>query len=193
MVGDLHSKLERWIAPLKRQLRQMVMQAILSTVDDSSAMQIVSAVVGQGEQLDGIQRIQAHGLTSNPKGGAMGLVLLVGGNRDIPVAVCFSGGEDRPTGLQPGEVAVYKDKSNYILFKDNGDVEIKNEGKVLVTPTGDIELGSVGIKTLMKETFQSVYNAHTHLYSPGPLAQVATATPLPLSTSADITSKTKAE
>ena len=135
MPGDMRSMLERWIAPLKRRLAQMVLEGIVNTVDDSGVMQVMSVEVGSGEPLEPVQRIQPHGITSNPEEGSEALVVLVGGNRDRPVAVVVGTGASRPTGLDAGEVAVYRNPSNMILFKANGEIEVTCEGTFSVNGT----------------------------------------------------------
>lgn len=68
-----------------------------------------------------------------------------------------------------------------IVIKKNGDVEISG---------GQIKLGSGILQKLIKESFQSVFNSHTHI-SNG--AGVATNPPIPQSTSADITTEVEAQ
>jgi phage baseplate assembly protein V len=120
--------IERMLAPIRRRIGQMVLKAVVETVDDSDQMQILSATVGSDESLAGIQRVQPHGLTSNPVEGSEAVVLLVNGNRDMPVAVVIGTSAARPTGLKAGEVAVYRDQNNMVLFKENGDIEVTSEG-----------------------------------------------------------------
>lgn len=190
MSGSLFTQLERWIAPLKRQVHQMVMQAIVDTVKDSEPVQLLSVTVGSEETLADIQRIQPHGLATCPSDGAEALVLLVNGNRDIPVAVCVGGAAVRPTGLQPGEVVLYKDTKNYIKFDKDGNIEFKCEGNVSVQATGDIELGGVALKALATEDFvNNVYKMHMHpTAAPG-----APSVPTPIPMPTELTQKTKAE
>lgn len=190
MPGGLQAMLERWIAPLKRQVRQMVMQAIVDTVDDTGAVQLLSVTVGSEESLADIQRIQPHGLATYPSEGAEALVVLVNGNRDLPVAVCVGSAAVRPTGLQPGEVVVYKDTTNYIKFDKDGNITFKCDGKVSVQATGDIELGGAQLKALATEDFvNSVFKMHVHPTAPpGPTSPP---TPIPMPT--ELTSKVKAQ
>jgi len=194
MPGDLRSMLERWIAPLKRRVAQMVLEGIVNTVDDTGAMQLLNVEVGSGEPLEPVQRIQAHGLTSNPEEGSEALVLLVGGNRDRPVAVVVGTGASRPTGLAAGEVAVYRNPDNMVVFKANGDIELHADGKYKVTPSGDIELGATAaVKTLVNDTFATLFDLHTHNFPAPPAPGAPTGPPLTPMVPTNFTTKTKAE
>ena len=190
MPGSLHSMLERWIAPLRRQVRQMVMQAIVDTVDDAGAVQLLSIAVGSDETLHKVQRIQPHGLATCPSDGAEALVVLVGGSRELPVAVCVGGAAVRPTGLQPGEVVLYKDTANYIKLDKDGNITIVCEGKVSIQATGNIEVGGTALKALATEDFvNSVYKMHMHPTAAPGVPSVPTPIPMPT----ELTTKTKAE
>lgn len=68
-----------------------------------------------------------------------------------------------------------------IVIKSNGDVEISGE---------NIKLGSGVLQKLVNESFQAVFNSHTHI-SNGP--GVATNPPIPQSTSTNLTNKVTAQ
>lgn len=73
-----------------------------------------------GIDVENRQLIQQFGFVSVPKKGSR-ILFLQFGNVTVGVA---SDGSDRPE-VKEGEVAIYKDGSQYILLKDNGSVEIK--------------------------------------------------------------------
>lgn len=73
-----------------------------------------------GIEVENRQLMQQFGFVSVPKNGSRVLFLQFG-NVTIGVA---SDGPDRPE-VKEGEVAVYVDKDNYILLKQNGSIEIK--------------------------------------------------------------------
>lgn len=73
-----------------------------------------------GIDVENRQLIQQFGFVSVPKKGSR-ILFLQFGNVTVGVA---SDGSDRPE-VKDGEVAIYKDGSQYILLKDNGSIEIK--------------------------------------------------------------------
>lgn len=73
-----------------------------------------------GIDVENRQLIQQFGFVSVPKKGSR-ILFLQFGNVTVGVA---SDSADRPE-VKEGEVAIYKDGSQYILLKDNGSVEIK--------------------------------------------------------------------
>lgn len=73
-----------------------------------------------GIYVENRQLIQQFGFVSVPKKGSR-ILFLQFGNVTVGVA---SDSADRPE-VKEGEVAIYKDGSQYILLKDNGSVEIK--------------------------------------------------------------------
>lgn len=73
-----------------------------------------------GIEVDNRQLMQQFGFVSVPQKGSRVLFLQFG-NVTIGVA---SDGPERPE-VKEGEVAVYVDKDNYILLKQNGSIEIK--------------------------------------------------------------------
>jgi len=80
-----------------------------------------------------------------------------------------------------------------ITIKKNKDIEIGTDQKIIVKANGDIELGTSSLLKLVNETFLSIYNSHTHVYIPGTLPPVVTATPLPISVPSNTTSKVTAQ
>lgn len=180
----------RLLAPIRMLLRQMATKGSIDSVDDSGAMQEVKVITGDGEVLDQLERIQPFGLTSVPERDDEVIVLILNGDPAHAIAIQVGASSRRPTGLAEGEVAVWRDSSNKVVFKANGDIELHADGKYKVTPSGDIELGSTGLLKLATEDFvNSVYKAHVH--PTAPVGPVSPPTPIPMPT--ELTTKTKAE
>lgn len=183
-------QLNRLLRPIWTLLRQTATKGVINSVDDSGAQQVLTVQTGDGEVLDKMERIEPMGLTSVPAAGDEVIVLIINGDRDHAIAVQVGSSAKRVKGLAEGEVAVWRDDANKVVFKANGDIEVHGEGKFKVTPSGDIELGSVGLKKLATEDFvNQVYKMHTH--PTAPVGPVSVPTPIPMPT--ELTSKTKAE
>ena len=73
-----------------------------------------------GIDVENRQLMQQFGFASVPKKGSR-ILFLQFGNVTIGVA---SDGSERPD-VKEGEVAIYRDKENYILLRENGSIEIK--------------------------------------------------------------------
>lgn len=174
----------RLMAPLWTLLNQTATKGAIDSVDDSGAQQSVSVVTGDGELLDKMERIQPIGLTSVPLTDDEVIVLILNGDRDHAIAIAVGGSSRRPTGLAAGEVAVWRDNSNKIVFRANGDIE--------VTAGGEIKLGTT-VKALVNDTFQAIYDAHTHAYLPGPGLSTPSGPPIPVMNPGNLTTKAKAE
>jgi len=78
---------------------------------------------------------------------------------------------------------------------NNNDVEIHNKGqRIAIKANGDIDVGSGAIiNKLVNDTFLTLFDSHTHIYSPGPGTPLPTAPPIPISTPLNATSKVRAE
>lgn len=124
--------LKRFLAPLQRRVMNLIIKGIVDSVDDSDELQKIKLTLLSDEVQSDLDRLQQFGLTSNPPKDSEALVLFLGGNRDHGVVIAVDSTVNRPTGLKTGEVAVYKDKSNFCIFKTNGDVVIENSGKILL-------------------------------------------------------------
>lgn len=74
---------------------------------------------------------------------------------------------------------------------NNNDLEVANKGQTItIKKNGDIDIGGTPVSKLVNESFMTLFNAHTHLSAaPG----IPTATPLPLMTALNLTSKVKAQ
>lgn len=188
-MGDIRRMLE----PLTRAIKFLASKGSVEAVDDSTALQTLQVTIGQDELLDQVPRLQQFGITSVPSEGDEAVVVLLGGERDQAVVVALDSSQKRPTGLSEGEVAVYRDPANMVVFKANGDIEVHAEGKLKVIPDGDIELGATAaVKALVNDTFQSIFNAHTHVFPASP-PNAPTGPPVPTMTPGNLTTKAKAE
>jgi phage baseplate assembly protein V len=179
-MANLLDILERVLAPIKRRLSLVVVRALVDIVDDSTDLQVLQVVPGDGEIIEDLEHLQPYGLTSRPPKGAPVIVLSPNGNNEIAVAL-VGWKASRPTGLKEGEVALAHENGNMILLKDGGDI--------VVTASGDILLGGVTKKLATEDFVNNVYKLHTHPTAPP--GAISPPTPIPMPT--ELTSKTKAE
>jgi phage baseplate assembly protein V len=129
---NIVEQLNRLLDPIRILLNQMATKGSIDSVDDSGAQQTVTVITGDGEVLDQMERIQPMGLTSVPAKDDEVIVLIINGDRDHAVAIQVGSTANRLKGLDEGEVAVYRDVGNKIVFKANGDLEVTTSGTMNV-------------------------------------------------------------
>jgi phage gp45-like len=152
--------LNRFIAPLRSRVANMLARAVVALVDDEKQMQLLQLSVLEGETREDVERVQNYGFTSVPLEGAEAVVLFVGGNRDHGLAVAVDDRRYRLRGLEGGEVAMFDHQGTKIVCKANGDVEITPaSGAVKVNGTVDVTGDVTGSGVSLA--------SHTHL--PGTL------------------------
>lgn len=184
------------LEPLQRRVMLLVSRAVIRTIDDSTALQLLQAELLRGEVRGRLERFGALGLTAVPLPGAEGIVLFLGGNRDHGVVVATEDRRHRPKGLKAGETALYHAGGNGTIIRllADGSIELKPSSGV-VRLEGDIEVSGhvlaggdiqadgevrdlAATTGLSMEDMRERYNVHVHADPQGG----ATAPPLPLMT-----------
>lgn len=176
-TNDLVQVFRRLVAPLERRVRLMVARGVLELIDNTQNCQILQVTVRADQLRDDVERFQEYGFSSVPKAGAEALVMLVSGSSDHPVVVATEDRRYRPTSLVEGEACLY-------TLQNGIRVLCKSDGSVLLgtTPTDFVALATPTKAeiTALRTTVNSLvtaFNAHTHVYSPGPLTPAPTAPP----------------
>jgi len=163
---DIASVFDKLAAPLRRRVRLMISRAVLSAVNDAGGIQLVQVKLLDGEVRDGVERMQNYGFTSAPKAGAEGLMACVSGDRDHGIIVAMDDRRFRLKGLQAGEVAIYSDEGDQIVFKRGRILQVTAGTKLeVITPlatfsgdvqvTGDVTAGGISLKNHVHGGVQS--------------------------------------
>jgi phage baseplate assembly protein V len=151
----------------------------VTMVDDTGEvqqMQITEGASGSGfadRILDNVCRILNFGFTSVPPEGSEAVMVRRGGSRAVSIVIATNHRPSRPTGLQPGDSAMYdvrgmiikmtadgiviEGKGLPITLRDTSGVHI--EGKLTVD---DDIIGLHGGSPLALSTIRSKFNAHGH-------------------------------
>ncbi|MBC3494328.1 phage baseplate assembly protein V [Pseudomonas taiwanensis] len=132
-------------------LTRMIARGTVALASAGSMLQTLQMRLTAGEVKDGLEHFEPYGFTSNPKPGAEGVALFLGGDRSHGVVVCVADRRFRLKELKPGEVALYTDEGDSFVFKRGRIVELDTmtlkvkAGKAvefdtpLITTTGRIE------------------------------------------------------
>jgi len=141
----------------------LISQAVVSLVDDSTAMQLLQIKIGKDEVKNNVERIQTYGLSSHPLQDAEVLACAVNGNKDHIIAVAVDDSRYRIKGLPEGGVALYDYDGNVIkLTKDDGILVDAPNADVNIKASGDINIGNSSLKKLVNDSFKTLFNSHTH-------------------------------
>lgn len=84
-----------------------------------------------GEVKDRVEHFEPYGYTSHPLPGAEAVVAFVGGDRSHGVAIVVGDRRFRLAGLKPGEVALYSDEGDTLIFRRGRMVEFSTESFVV--------------------------------------------------------------
>jgi len=181
-AGDLVRLIHRATAPMWHRLNMTVSRMVLDAVNEAAQRQGLRVLVLADEVIDDVEHFQPGGLSHVPLAGAEGVLLCVGGNRAHPVAVGVSNAEARPTGLLPGETALYAAQPGTGGLK----VLLDADGNIVLTPTGKVTIdgnlivsghvAAAGEVFAMSATTPVSLSLHLH---PTPLGPTQVPTPGP--------------
>lgn len=114
----------RMCAPLVQRVRLMVARAVVRIVDSSRRVQTMQVGLLAGETRDNLECFEHYGFTSNPLPGMEAAVVFIGGDRSSGIVVAIGDRQFRLRGLTPGEVALYTDEGDSLIFKRGRTVEL---------------------------------------------------------------------
>lgn len=123
MVSD--KAFSRAVGRIMDACRNLVSRGVVTRTDDAPRMQTVQLTLLEGELLEGAERFQPYGLTSRPQEGAEALCVFVGADRSHPVVLAVDDRRFRVTSLRPGEVCLYTDEGDTILFGRDHHISIR--------------------------------------------------------------------
>lgn len=188
-MNTIQRMIENAIAPFADRLYGSIARAILTTAaDDSKGIQVVQGQFTDDETIDDLERFQNYGFTSVPLEGSEMVTVFPGANRDNGIVVSIDNRDFRLKGLEAGEVALYTDEGDKLVFKRGGTLEIVTSSKIIVN-SPLVEIGDSGLESILNgETFQAGFNAHTHTGNSG----APTSPPLVASPPTDLSTKVKA-
>lgn len=135
--------LAKLLRPIETKLANLVARGVVRRVDDGAKLQLLQLLVLDTEVRERLERCQEYGLTSVPLEGAEAVVLFPGGHRGHGLVVAVVDRRYRPTGLAPGEVALYHHEGDRLTFLNGGRARLTS---------GDLELGEGGMQPAVRGT-----------------------------------------
>lgn len=142
--------LGRMLDPLKRRIMLTIGRAVLRAAASTDGLQITLLAE---ETRDNVEHVQPYGLSTLPLAGAEAVVLSVGGNRDLPLAVVVDDPRHRPSGVASGEVCLHaaQPATQRIQLLADGSILIKAPLIRMETATvevigGDVVAGGISLR-----------------------------------------------
>lgn len=126
------SKVESYINRALSRIR-LPFRGVVGQVNSNAGVQLVSGLGLSGETVTDAEYFQHYGYTSNPPAGAMKVIVPVGGRSAHGIVVATEHSSYRIQGLKSGELAIYTDEGDSIVF---------NRGRVINMTTETFNLNA---------------------------------------------------
>ncbi|MCP4352284.1 MAG: phage baseplate assembly protein [Desulfobacterales bacterium] len=180
----MNDLISRALAPLKRMVVLMISRAVVKLVNDDEGIQTLQVKLLADELMGDVERFQNYGFTSCPLPGAEGIAVFISGDRDHGVVLSVDDRRYRLKGLKAGEVALYTDEGDSIVFKRGNNIEVNtknfnvnasektviNTKKMTVNAENGVSFNSPnvsgsgeisdGVRSMSED--RNIYNSHTH-------------------------------
>lgn len=165
--------MDKVLEPLARRVRLAIGRGIVKLVNDAAGVQKIQLSLMANETRSKIERFQEYGFTSVPLPGAEAAAIFVGGNRDHGIIIATEDRRYRLQGLEGGEVALYSDEGDSIIFKRGNKIEVNTETlninastevkieSPLVRVSGNI-IDNYATNSNNMGNMRDIYNSHTH-------------------------------
>lgn len=137
---------------LLKKLQNAITRATVKLVNSATKTQSLQIGLVAGEIKGGIEHMEPYGFTSHPHVGAEGIAVFFGGDRSNGVVIVAADKRYRLLNLADGEVALYDDQGQQIVFKRAGIVvktpktlDAECGGDVTVTAPNVNIIGNVSV------------------------------------------------
>lgn len=122
MIREVQKQIDRALSGVRQAYR-----AVISLCASDTPVQLAQVDGLAGETTPDLELFQQYGFTSNPPAGAMAVVVPLGGKTSHGVIVATEHASYRIAGLQRGEIAVYTDEGDSIVFRRGRIIDITTE------------------------------------------------------------------
>lgn len=134
----IREELHRFMQPIRRRIALLLGRALLVSADDSKGIQLIRIQMFNGEEKQGVERLQSYGMTSVPKEGSEVLIGAINGSKDQVIAIVVNDSNARMTGLNEGDVALHRQSGDKVWIKllSNDVIEINAKNVNVNLETG---------------------------------------------------------
>jgi phage baseplate assembly protein V len=141
---------------MRQRVMNMVARGVIAESNDEPGMQNVQVSLLRDEAKVAVERLQNYGFSGHAPRDSEVIVVFVGGGRDHGVIVGTDSRDARMTGLAEGEVAVYTDEGDSMVFRRNNTIEFTTK-KLIVKAEDEvtIETKRAVIKAEEKATIEA--------------------------------------
>ncbi|RQZ25137.1 phage baseplate assembly protein V [Burkholderia sp. Bp9017] len=122
MIHEVRKQIDRALAGVRQAYR-----AVISFCASDTPVQLAQVDGLAAETTPDIELFQHYGFTSNPPEGSMAVVIPLGGKTSHGVIVATEHESYRIQGLKPGEIAIYTDEGDSIIFRRGRIIDIVTE------------------------------------------------------------------
>lgn len=167
---------------IERSITNLLARAVVTGLNTASKCQMLTIDLLAGEPKENVEHLEPYGFTSAPQNGAEGFALFPDGDRSHGVILMVADRRYRIKGLKAGEVAIYTDEGDSIVFKRGCTIEatttnwiVNSETCVLnasqkitlnsplVEATKDVKAGGdISDKKSSMDDIRVTYNGHNH-------------------------------
>jgi phage baseplate assembly protein V len=104
------------LSPIWRRMRLLISRGVVTLSDSAAGLQRLQVKLLKGETRN-VEHMEPYGFTARPLKGAETIAAAIGGVRGHLVGLVASDRRYRLKGLTPGEVALYTDEGDKLVFK----------------------------------------------------------------------------
>lgn len=110
---------------MRNGLANVLARGVVALGNSAGKLQSLQLRLMAGEVKDNVEHLEPYGFTSCPQSGAEALAGFIGGDRSHGVVIMVSDRRFRLKGLKPGEVALYSDEGDCIVFRRGRVLDIQ--------------------------------------------------------------------
>lgn len=135
--------LDKALAPLRRRVSQMLIRALVTSINEDVQRQTLQVKMRADESADDIERFQNYGVSSNPPPRSEAILAALGGNLGQLVAIAVEDKQYRPQG-EMGDVFLYHMEGHRVHLTADGACNITAR-QVNLTATEELNMVSPNI------------------------------------------------
>lgn len=130
------------LEPIRTRIKLLIGRSIILASKSSNGKITVDVELLVGEKRRSIDLMQQFGFSSRPKGNSSSVTLFIGGSRDNGVVVASKGDDPEMNDydLEEGENMMHAPFGQKIIFKSDGNIEMKAAAGKKILMKSDVEM-----------------------------------------------------